>query len=395
MNKKIIFNLLQYYNIVILIYFTWNGLVFSNSLFILYSLIVIFMNLCVIYKEKINFFYQIKNKCTILLIPILFIISTYSSIFKENSLISSLKLLILTINILLWSCIYNKKEFFSMLSKYFVLSIFFCIIIAFFIPQLGLQYYEGEKLLRGVYNHKNILGRNMVLASIILLNFSYNYSKYWLGKLYKISGYLAIVLVICSKSFTSIILLSLFIILNRFIKVKRKKKWRFNKIIYGAIILANTLICIISTSNIVSILESIKVGSKDLTFSGRIFIWKFSLEYIKQKPFLGYGLNAFWSYINYKKTFFSLYGFSVSHSHNGYINLILDGGIIMFALIMLLIIKIMEFYKNKISDLYSLTIVISLGYILSENLFESCLVNSSTYIFWVVISYYYCLYKEE
>lgn len=75
--------------------------------------------------------------------------------------------------------------------------------------------------------------------------------------------------------------------------------------------------------------------------NGRLLIWRCSLEMVKEKPITGWGPNAFrTNYMNYQASFlknnpnhpFALLADNVKHPFNEYLNIILMGGFLGFAL---------------------------------------------------------------
>lgn len=86
----------------------------------------------------------------------------------------------------------------------------------------------------------------------------------------------------------------------------------------------------------------VDIFHKNLTFTGRTYIWDTVLMYIKEKPFLGYGLEN--SGIYSLKLGSPYY----AHAHNTIYDIIYKGGIIsLIAFIYMMSIPIKKLYQNK------------------------------------------------
>ena len=69
---------------------------------------------------------------------------------------------------------------------------------------------------------------------------------------------------------------------------------------------------------------------KDLTFTGRTLIWSAAWRLICRQPWIGYGLGGLWTDQNREPTaeLTKLIGFRVGHAHNGFLELLIEVGII-------------------------------------------------------------------
>lgn len=77
---------------------------------------------------------------------------------------------------------------------------------------------------------------------------------------------------------------------------------------------------------------------KDSDISGRTLVWAYAEKMIQAKPVLGYGLGAFWTGGNSPgAVFWAITHLGVPHAHNGYLQLMLDVGIVGMALFLLAI----------------------------------------------------------
>lgn len=149
---------------------------------------------------------------------------------------------------------------------------------------------------------------------------------------------ISIKILISVNSTTSIIVLITFIILM-FIsnnKIYSKISTKIINIIY--IILFTSVILFQFQNNFSPIIEN--VFHKDITFTGRTEIWEKSIFFIKNKPILGYGLES--SEIRVKK----MNDISGLNCHNMLLEILYDGGIILFILFLNFWLKICKALDN-------------------------------------------------
>jgi O-antigen ligase len=71
---------------------------------------------------------------------------------------------------------------------------------------------------------------------------------------------------------------------------------------------------------------------KDLTLSGRVDIWKFAWDDIEKKLLFGYGFATYWIMGSSRLEIFASYfeGFMVNEAHNGYLEILLQLGVVGF-----------------------------------------------------------------
>jgi exopolysaccharide production protein ExoQ len=81
----------------------------------------------------------------------------------------------------------------------------------------------------------------------------------------------------------------------------------------------------------------------DETFSGRTIIWQFVWEKIQEKPMLGYGFEGFWD-IGPSSPKFKTQNFiaRMPHAHNGYLEVMLETGVIGFTLFMFFLLVVIR-----------------------------------------------------
>jgi O-antigen ligase len=187
---------------------------------------------------------------------------------------------------------------------------------------------------RGMEVQKNWLAQNSLyclLSSIVL--FSFDKSK--IAKLYD-SVLILISVLIIYKAHSSTIMITIAIIV--WLGVIFKIETIFTRIGIGRTILGVTFLFLLSFSVIFLIFSTEIFGlipgyfGKDLTLSGRVDIWDFVWNDIEKQFLLGYGFATYWIMGSSRIEIFASYfeGFMVNSAHNGYLEIILQLGVVGF-----------------------------------------------------------------
>ncbi len=177
-----------------------------------------------------------------------------------------------------------------------------------FFPEYGLSHDLHVGDWKGLFAHKNIMGRQMAFA-IITLAVIRPARMPWSIRWGAIAG--AGTLLYMSHSATALASLTICAAaypLLHLLRVKGKKTlpiWvPFLPLVGVAVVIA-----VANADTFLAIL------GRNSSLTGRTSIWKHAIEGISQEPWFGHGFNAFW-------------GRSMSHSHDGYLDLLLDVGIV-------------------------------------------------------------------
>lgn len=184
---------------------------------------------------------------------------------------------------------------------------------------------------QGIFIHKQALGRyTSFAASIFLISAFDKKSNRW----FAMAGIcLAFILILLSQSKTGLVAFILLLLQMPLYKIVKQNRARALYMVVVLFLL--TTIAIIISIN----LETIVVGylGKNLEFNGRTPVWKLAIEKGMERPFLGYGYNAFWtseaSDFVIMNTWFGLSKEVANHTltfhaHNAFIDLFLQLGLI-------------------------------------------------------------------
>lgn len=222
-------------------------------------------------------------------------------------------------------------EFLSLLAWVFLISLGASFLIGFALPELGrVPEPRGEPWV-GVFVQKNLLGRAALLGALV-------FTWLLLGGRRRVLGgvglFLALFLLYASESRAAQMLL-LFAILWIGILVLARRLRRIWPAYLAAFVLLVGGVGVGLMTNLERVAE---LTGRDLTLTGRVPLWEIVWGYIQERPLLGYGYGGFWLEETYGIAVSALAGWSVPHSHNGYLDLWLDLGLVGFVLGLLLLL---------------------------------------------------------
>jgi O-antigen ligase len=205
-------------------------------------------------------------------------------------------------------------------------------LVLLFEPETRLWIRDGleSEAWRGWFLSKNEMGRSMLLAFMAMLYLDKTRVSRWVFMA------LAVVLLLGSSSATALagamFAVGIWVWGLQFRRTRRQ--WSgmfiFTSVVLGIFVL---LAAFLSAAFLVELL------GRDLSFSGRTDVWVPSLDYVQDRPILGYGYRAlFGSPTEETLVLWRELGFTASHSHNGPLEIALGMGLIglgMFFLVYL------------------------------------------------------------
>ncbi len=228
---------------------------------------------------------------------------------------------------------YKFKELTHMITFVFGLEALLSLLYVFAIPSIGITPSgPNSGLWRGLFIHKNTLGRIMVIAGIFLTaNIFTNPKNRWLS----LGGLIfAIYLILGSESKSALVSLFFLLAIAPF-----NRLFRWNIVIaiplYLIVLLSSTVGAIFLDDNWDAALASI---DKDPNLNGRIPLWNIVIERIQEHPWIGYGFHGFyqrWASPEHASILRTIV-WKPDHGHNGFLDLVLELGVIgafLFAII--------------------------------------------------------------
>lgn len=218
---------------------------------------------------------------------------------------------------------YSLKEQLQLLAWTFGIVVILSFIFIVALPKYGVMSGVHAGKWRGIFTHKNSLGRLMILSGLTFMITALNTqeNKFWLWGGFSLS----IILLLQSKSSSSMINFLIILIVFLIIKLIR--------IPYILIIPTILLLALIGQISYLWLLDNttylLSSIGKDETLTGRSDLWLPVLDMIGKRPLLGYGYGAFWGGWDREAAYvWRVIGWTAPHSHNGFLDLCLDLGIL-------------------------------------------------------------------
>jgi exopolysaccharide production protein ExoQ len=219
---------------------------------------------------------------------------------------------------------YSFKEQLRIYGWVFGISIVFSLLFAIAVPQYGIMNTEAiVGAWRGIYPHKNGLGGSMFISFMAFYFLATSAKKNRL--LFQIFCLLSVILTYFAESATSLMsILFIFAVAQGLQRLSLKDKRSVLLILLFLIAVSIILFVILINFN-----TFLSVNDKDVTLSGRTILWDSLWEFIKQKPWLGYGYGSFFSG-EHRETdlLWKVHDWSPVHAHNGYVQVLLHFGFI-------------------------------------------------------------------
>lgn len=324
-----------------------------------------------------------RNKPLVMLM-IVFLLSFLWSDFPELSLRRSLSLLETSLFGTYFASQYTVKKQLNLLALSFGFAIVINIVFTLLFPHFGIEQGVHTGAWRGTLEHKNFLGRLMVLSTLI---FKTIVPKTKAELFFVMISFIAsLLLILLSLSKTAIISIFCFVFL--LIPIYQSFKWNF---IIATLFQTISLLIIASSvtvffSNLDNIPKDLQI---DLTFTGRTDIWSATIHKLQENLWLGYGYQGFW--YGDKGPSADVLKFMgpdayAPHSHNGFIELAVASGLVGMTLFMIsffITLRRVLILANRTKNTSGLWPLIYLSFILISNQTELTLVQHNS-IFWVI-----------
>jgi exopolysaccharide production protein ExoQ len=232
---------------------------------------------------------------------------------------------------------YTLKQQLELMSWTYGIVIVLSFIFVIAMPKLGIMGAAHQGKWRGVFSHKNGLGQAMVYSFLTFMFLTYQSKKYkfrmWIGM-----G-LSVVLLLLSASTSSMFNLFILVVVFFVLYVVRLPYLLMIPVIALIVTLGETFY-LWSINNSSAIFNSV---GKDATLTGRTDLWQLTTDMIWKQPWLGYGFGGFWQGLNGAESGYILRAvtWTPSHPHNGYLQLLLDLGILGMSIFVIGFIRTM------------------------------------------------------
>ncbi|NWF62005.1 MAG: O-antigen ligase family protein [Fischerella sp.] len=290
---------------------------------------------------------------------------------------------------------YTSREQMRLLSWVFYIAIVLSLLAGAFLPSYGTHVVNGVSSWRGVFSHKQDLGRFMSFAASLFLISALDKHSRWLAAI-GLAG--TLVLVKLSNSATGLLTFVFSLSILPFYAIVRQRTYRAFHL--AVALLLSSIAAIVVTVNIQTIV--VDYLGKDMEFNGRTPIWNLVIEKGLERPFLGYGYAGFWSSDAadevLSRTWLGMVeekGDNVDSgkkqsrgiSHNGFLDLFLQlglSGLILFIFNLSMLFARVFILVFATRNLEYFWMIVFIGINLVTNISDSLTILEANNIFWVV-----------
>lgn len=341
---------------------------------------------------------DIKNQVVYLFLFFSSLIILYKRYDKISSLIKSEIFLSIFVLICLISAIWSDYHLLSIKRSFQLLVVFLIIVEALvnidssiLLKQLKvvvsaylfLNLYAGRfvpaatdpifQTWRGIEIQKNHLAQTSIYCLLSAVVF-FSFDKRLMQRLYDVLLiFVSVFLIYKAHSSTAILVLAMILFVGLIFQVESIfSRFGFGRsfiVLMGLFILGFALIFLIFSSEIFSLIPG--YFGKDMTLSGRSDIWKFVWNDIEKRFLFGYGFATYWIMGSSRLEVFAdiFEGFQVNQAHNGFIEIVLQLGVVGAVLFTILLIAC-GYRMFRVNNNLAILIFIS---ILTLNYTESAL----------------------
>ena len=265
----------------------------------------------------------------------------------------------------------------------FAIGAFASIYVVWRIPAAGLHWNDHPGSWKGIYDYKNTFGSLMVLNSVAFLLVPVDSAKH---RLYKWGNFaIALLMIYFSTSKTSLVVSFLTIVIVLFY---RNFRWKGKVTVFYLDVLI-LFLGSIATIVIGLWVEILGAMGKDATLTGRTPMWNVAFTELMNRPWFGFGRGAFWA----EKSKYAIdagyavsQGFIPPHAHNGFIDIMLDVGLVGFGVFLISFVivyfrsLILAYGSDRAEDIWPLAYLL---FVTLNNVMESYLLRLAN-VYWVL-----------
>jgi exopolysaccharide production protein ExoQ len=218
---------------------------------------------------------------------------------------------------------YSLREQLHLLAWTFWIAIVLSFAFAIALPKYGIMAGIHTGTWRGIFTHKNALGKSMVLSSLVFLLVALSEKT---NKLLWWCGFgCSIFILLMAKSSSAIVTL---LIVGLMFLIVRAVRLPYLLMLPTIILLSiiGLFLNLWLADNATLLLGSI---GKDATLTGRSELWPAVLDKIWERPWFGYGFSGFWGDNKSEAAYvWRVTGWDPPNAHNGMLDIWLDLGLL-------------------------------------------------------------------
>jgi len=264
----------------------------------------------------------------ILVVPIMTLISTYWSAAQMHTFSVSIQFVYTTIIAIWMGAAYSPYKIFLGLCIAAGIGVIASGVNAY--VQIIDAYSSYDGFFIGIYSHKNVLGRIIVLLSISLFLLGIKSKR---PVVFILLGSLVVLLYIplsFAESATSLLMyLVVFSMPVIWVIANTKESIRLI-VVLGSVGMALFAFAILLVVDIDLVDQLLGKLGKDSTLTGRTFIWSVGWQMFEWKPILGVGFDAFWHAGTFDdvRRIYLAYGEKINGFHNAFIEVLVSLGLV-------------------------------------------------------------------
>ncbi len=195
---------------------------------------------------------------------------------------------------------------------------------------------------RGAFTHKNVLGQITAIGTLLGIGLLQRPGARLLGAAALVLG---VICLLVARSATAIASTMAGILILYVLAVIGSR--RLPPFIKPAMALAGLLGGVLLILAYPLVLEAL---GRDASLTGRDQIWQFTLDRWEQRPWLGYGFRAFWTADYNRGLIASNFWAKYDQSHNGYLQILLDLGLVGLGLFLTWLISVLARSLRLLGD---------------------------------------------
>lgn len=277
---------------------------------------------------------------------------------------------------------YTQRELLRLLGWTLAVSIVGSVVVALLRPDLGVDSALVDYGWKGVFVQKNTLGRLMSLGVVVFLFLALDSKSH--RRAYVFACLACGVMIFASHSATSAMAVPIVIALIWLFNLSRQRS-ALQVFIFATLAAVGMTCCLMLFIDPADLFGFL---GRDATMSGRMEIWGAVIPKIMVNPWLGYGYSSFWLGMGGQASadLWSILGWPVPHSHNGFLDLTEELGLVGLCLFLAgLIVSyrrglLWARVKNTPTALWPLAYI---TFMILFNLTESSILRQDN-LFWVL-----------
>jgi O-antigen ligase len=292
---------------------------------------------------------------------------------------------------------YDIKKFVEVLSVFGIAILFVGLFFVIFLPEIGvMNYYSIQGAWKGLYWHKNHMG---LIATFINILFLINILDSQQSKEKRIllwaPLYLFSLLFLYQSDSAAALIVTIFlhgIIFLALMLIKFRKK--IHSYHYVILIIALIFASVILYMNIDYFFQ---LFNRNSTLTGRIPMWSHLFgTYFSQRPFGGYGFNAFWYVHSHRVAMQHAAGYPdpIVIADNGFIDILINTGYIGLFLFSIFYFGVWWRsirYASQATGIYGIFPVILMSYTLLANISWSLIFENESFFMLIMITILFCI----